>query len=137
LSATLLHQDFILIEHPASPCNDAPSSAGVSFEELDARDNVYGVTEGNWTKKSPIKDSQERDGIDAYRLAGQSGSDRHSEQSMGHGPAERAAPAEGMVDVQWVEVAGQSGEQDDIRFRDRPSRTLPLVANHEVIECPN
>ena len=68
-------------------------------------------------------------------LADQAGGDRHAEQSMGDRPAERAALARGMVDVQRIEVPGQTREQDNIRFRDGPSRALPFVADRKIIEC--
>jgi len=110
LSATLLHEESVLIEYSALPCNDAAPSVGVGFKRLDPRDSVYRITEGYRTKESPFKNRQERHGIDSYGLADQPGRNRHSEQSMGHRPAEWPALAESMVDVQRVEVPGKPGE---------------------------
>jgi hypothetical protein len=137
LNATLLHEESVLIENSTLPCDDPAPSVGVGFKRVDRRDRVYRVTEGNWTKESPLKNRQERHGIDSCRLADKSGRNRHSKQSMCHRPAERPALAGSMVDVQWVKVPGKSGEQDDIGFGDRSARSHPFVADYKIIKCPN
>jgi hypothetical protein len=39
-----------------------------------------------------------------------------------------------MVDMEGVEVSGESGEQDHIRFRHGPSRAFPLIADDKIIK---
>ena len=39
-----------------------------------------------------------------------------------------------MIDVERIEISGEPGEQDDIRFRHRPSWALPLVADDQIVE---
>jgi hypothetical protein len=109
----------------------------VSLKRFDLRNSVYRITERNRPKESPLKNCQERHGIDPSGLADQSGGDRHSQQSMGHGLAERAAIAERMVDMQRVEVPGEPGEQNDIRFGNSPARTFPFVSHSQIVECPD
>ena len=47
---------------------------------------------------------------------------------------ERAAPGELVVDVDRVEIAGKTGEVDDIGLGDRASWAFPLVADDQVIK---
>ena len=42
-----------------------------------------------------------------------------------------------MIDMQGVEISRKPREEDDIRFGDRPSRALPLVADDQIIERPD
>ncbi len=56
---------------------------------------------------------------------------------MGHRSAERVGFRCGMVDVERVEVSGESGEQDNIGFRNRPPWALPLIADDKIIEKPD
>jgi hypothetical protein len=36
--------------------------------------------------------------------------------------------------MKGMEIAREAGEEDDIRLRHRTSRTLPLVADDQVVE---
>ena len=78
--------------------------------------------------------AKKRDGVDSRHLTDQAGGDRHAEQSMGDGPAERPALARRVVDMQRIEVPGKTGEQNDIRFRDSPAWAFPLIPDHKIVE---
>jgi hypothetical protein len=134
LRATLLHHDSILIENAPNPGNNAATSVGMRLERLDLGNGVDRVAKDNRTEESPFQNRQKRHGIDPRCLADKSRGDRHAEQSVRDGPAEWAALTEGMVDMQRIEVSRQPGENDDIRFRDSPSRAFPFLADHKFVE---
>jgi hypothetical protein len=84
--------------------------------------------------KLPIEDGKERQGIDPRSLTHQTRRDCQTKQTMSHRLPERVAFRGGMVDVQRVEVSGESGEQDDIGFRHGPPWALPFIADDKIIE---
>ena len=71
------------------------------------------------------------------RLADQAGSNRQSQQSVGHWTAERTGLARCMVDMQGIEVSGQACEKDDVGLGHGPSRAFPLIADSQIVECQN
>jgi len=84
--------------------------------------------------KLPFKDGKERQGIDPRSLTHQTRRNSKTKQTMSHRPPKRAAFRSGMVDVEGVEIPGESGEQDDIGFRHGPPWALPLIADDKIIE---
>ena len=94
LSAAFLNQVSILIEDSPVPGDDASPSAGLRLQRLDRGEGVDRITEDDRTMKLPFEDGQEREGVDARRLAHQAGGDGQTEQSMSHRPAEGVALAE-------------------------------------------
>jgi hypothetical protein len=39
-----------------------------------------------------------------------------------------------MIDMQWVIISRQAGEENNIGFCHRPSWALPFVPDHKIIE---
>jgi hypothetical protein len=60
--------------------------------------------------KLPFQNGEECEGIDPRSLAHQTRGNRKTEETMSHRPAERVAFGGGMVDVEGVEIPGESGE---------------------------
>ncbi len=113
--------------------NPAPAS-GLSLQCLHGGKGMDRITEDDWAMKLPFENGQKCERVDAGRVADQPGGNRQAQQAMGDRSSERAVPSGGLIDVQWVEVSGQTGEKDDIGFRDGPSRTLPLITNGQVVK---
>jgi hypothetical protein len=134
LGATFLNQVSILIQNFSVPCNDASPSSCLSLQRNNDRLCVDRVAEGDWSVEFPFEDCQERQGVDARRLAHEAGGDGQTKQSVSHGPAEGIASGGRMIDMKGVKIARQSGEEDNIGFRHGPSWTLPLITDHEIIE---
>jgi hypothetical protein len=53
---------------------------------------------------------------------------------MSDRPAKRAEFGRDVIHVDWVKISGESREQDNIRLGHRPTRTLPLIADDEVVK---
>jgi hypothetical protein len=134
LRATLLHDKSVLIEDAPTPRNNAATSVGMRLERLDLGNGVDRVAKDNRTEESPFQNRQKRHGIDPRCLAAKPRGDRHPEQSVRDGPPEWAALTESMVDMQRIEVSRQPGENDDVRFRDSPSRAFPFLADHKFVK---
>ena len=56
---------------------------------------------------------------------------------MRDGLAKWAAIRRGVIDMDRVEISREAREQDDIRLRHGPSRTLPFIADDEIIKRPD
>lgn len=56
---------------------------------------------------------------------------------MSHGPAEGIGLGGRVIDMQWVIISRETGEEDDVRFRYGSSRALPFVTNGEIIKRPD
>jgi hypothetical protein len=82
----------------------------------------------------PFEDCQKGEGVDARSLAHQTSRDRQAEQSMSHGPAERIALSRRMIDMQWVIISRETGEEDDVCLGYGSSWALPLVTDRKIIE---
>ena len=134
LSASFLNEVSILIQNSPVPGDDASSSLGLRLQRLDGREGVDRITENDRAMKLPFEDGQKRESIDARCLAHQSGGDGQTEQSVSHGLAEGVALRGRMIDMQRIEVSGKAREEDDIRFRDGPSRAFPLITDDKIIE---
>jgi hypothetical protein len=134
LGAPFLYQVSILIENFSVPGDDASTSSGMRFQRKNGGQGVNCVSKDDWSVKSPFENGQERKGVDARRLAHEAGGNGQTKQAMSHGPAEGIALGGRMIDMKRIEIARQSGEQDDIGFRDSPAWALPLISDHEIIE---
>src|SRR6185437_15933789 len=70
------------VDKPALPGDDPAPSARPRLERDDPRDDLDGVAEGDRMKELPLQDGEERQGLDAGRMAGQARGDRQAEQAM-------------------------------------------------------
>jgi hypothetical protein len=84
--------------------------------------------------KFPFEDAQKRECVDSRRLAHEAGCNGQTEQSMRHRPAEGVVLGGRMIDMKGIKISRQSGEEDNIGFRDGSSRALPLIPDYEIIE---
>jgi hypothetical protein len=134
LNTPLLSEMTVLIKDSTVPGDDASPALGLRLQRFDRGKCVDRIAENDWAVKFPLEDSQKCEGIDARRLADQSGGDRQTEQSMSNGPTEGIALYGRMIDVKWVKISREPGEEDNIGFRHRPSGAFPLIADHEIIK---
>jgi hypothetical protein len=137
LGPSFLNQVSILIQDFSVPGNNASSSFGLRLQRLDDGESMNRITEDDWPMKLPFEDCQESEGVDARSLAHQTGGDGQAEQPMSHGPAERIILSRRVIDMQWVIISRETGEEDDVRFGNGASRALPLVADREIIKRPD
>jgi hypothetical protein len=134
LGASFLNHVSVLIENSPVPGDDASASFGLWFERHYGRDGVNRITEDDGQMELPLENGQEREGVDPRRLADQASRDGQTEQPMRDRFSEVIALSERMVDMQRIEVAGKTSEEDDIGFSHGPSGTFPFVTDDEVIE---
>jgi len=116
------------------PGHDASPAVGVRLQRLDPRESVDRIAEDDRALELPFEDGEKREGVDARSLAHQAGGDGKTKQSMGHWPPKRVVLRGKMIDVQRIEVPGETCEHHHIGFRHGPARTFPLIADHEIIK---
>ena len=93
-----------------------------------------GIPKNDWPMEFPFEDGQKCEGIDARRLAEETGGDGQAKQSMSHWPAKGTALGGRMIDMQRIIISRQTREENNIGFRHGPSWALPFVPDHEIIE---
>ncbi len=127
----------VLIEDLPVPGYDSAPAFSLGPQFLDLGKCMDRVTKEDRPVEFPVEDRQECQGIDAWRLTHQTRCDGKSKETVCHWPSEGVAVGGRMVDVERIEISGESGEQDDIRFGYGSSWALPLIANDEIIKEPN
>jgi hypothetical protein len=134
LGPTFLDETAFLVENPAIPGDFTAPAIAAGLQGLDPRNGVERISKDDRVMEFPFENSQERKGIDPRCLAHQAGGDRQTEKPMSDRPTERAAFGRGVIHVNRVEISGDPREHDDIRLSHRPARTLPLIADDEVVK---
>ena len=127
----------VLVQDLTMPGDDAATASGLGLQGFHPGNHLEGVAEDDREEESPFQDRQECQGIDPRGIADQPRGDGQTEQAMGNRSSERTLFRELVVAVERVEVARQSGEEDHVGFRDGPARTLPFVAQDQIIQGKN
>jgi hypothetical protein len=133
--ATFLDEVSVLVDDASVPGDDSAAAGSAWLEGLDGRNHMDGVTEKDRAMKAPFKDRQKGQGGDVGCLARQAASDGQSQKAVGNGASKGIGRWGRMIGMQRIEVSGQAGEQNNIRFGDGASGAFPLIADREFIEC--
>lgn len=134
--ASALDHFILLIEELAAPDDtSAATSLRRHFSHLIA--HAERITDVDRLKELPLLDRQKCHRLNNGPMAGGAGGPGEPEKSMGHGALKRHALGRFMIDVERVEVAGVTGEIDNVGFSNRSSVTFPAIANGKVVkeEC--
>ena len=134
LGPTFLNETALLVENPSIPSDFTAPTIPAGLQCLDSRDGVERVSKHDRMVKFPLEDRQERHRIDSWGLAHQSGGNRQTKKSVRDRPTKRTVLRGGVVHMDWIKIPGYSREKDNIRLSHRPSRTLPLIADDEVVK---
>jgi hypothetical protein len=134
LGAAVLNQVSMLIQDFSVPGDDASPSPGLRLQRKYCREGVDRIAEDNRSMKLPFEDAQEREGVDARRLAHESGGDGQTKQSMSHGSTERVDLGRRMISMKRIEISRETREEDNIGFGHGSSGAFPLISDHEIIE---
>jgi hypothetical protein len=134
LRATFLHTLSCLIDDAPVPGYDTAPAAGVWAQCLDLGQSLDCIPEENRTMEFPFENGEKRECVDPRSLTRQTRSNRQTQQTMSYRPTKRVAFRGGMVNMEGVEISGQSGEQDNIRFGHSSSWALPLIADNKIIK---
>ena len=134
LSSAILDELPVLVEDPPIPGDHATSAVGRGLQGVHTCDPPDRVTEMDRTMESPLQDGEERQGVDARRLTEQPGADGQAEQTMGDRLAEGAGSRRRVINVDGIKISGEAREPDNIGLGDRPSRSLPFIADDQVVE---
>ena len=134
LGSAFLNQVSVLIKDLPVPGNDASASIGLRLQSFDCGNGVNGVAEDDGPVELPFEDREKCECVHTGCLAREPRRNGQSQEPMSHGPPEGTLLCRRMIDMQWVIISRQASEQNDIRFRHRPSRAFPLLPNCEIIK---
>ena len=125
LGPTFLNETALLVENSAIPGDFTAPAIPAGFQGLDPRDPMERVAEDDRVMEFPFEDGQKRQGIDSRGLTHQARGDRQTEKPMSDRPAKRAEFRRDVIHMDWVEISGESREQDNIRLGHRPYAGSP------------
>jgi hypothetical protein len=122
-----------LIHEFAVPRHLTASSTTRSRRD-DARFRVDGVADVDRLLELPIFDPEEGNGVNVRSVRTKSGEIGESEEPVSNWSTERTPCRRFVIDVQRIEITGQTGKVNDVSFGDGASLAFPAVTNLQFFE---